>query len=171
MQGPSLPWDFVWKMKILPKHILFAWCVLQNKQPTRARIAKWDNTIHPGCPICRDGDETMDQLLAASCSFARSVWQHLPPSIPKPTSSVSFWFWHQASPENRRIGTILMWYLWKVRNHYLFHYHPVHPQQAFTKTISAIFYWNVSHLYMQVQVLKKVSLWTSGCLHRQDGLS
>lgn len=95
MQGPSLPWDFVWKMKILPKHILFAWRVLQNKLPKCARIVKWDNTVHQGCPICRDGEETVDHLLA-SCSFARSVWRRLPPSISKPTSSVSFWFWHQA---------------------------------------------------------------------------
>ncbi|XXG77897.1 hypothetical protein AAC387_Pa08g1955 [Persea americana] len=30
--------------------------------------------------------------------------------------SIAHWFWHKASPQNRRLGTVLMWYIWKARN-------------------------------------------------------
>ena len=94
-------------MQVLPKHQMFAWRILLNKLPTRARLSQWDHSVHPCCPLCREEEETLDHLLA-NCSFARSVWNLLPSSVPKPTTagSVSFWFWHQAWPENRQLGPV-----------------------------------------------------------------
>lgn len=92
-QGPSLPWAMVWKMRVLPKHQMFAWRVLLNKLPTRVRLSKWDASIQPCCPICKEGVETIDHLMV-TCSFPRSISGHIPSSIKKPSGSISNWFWY-----------------------------------------------------------------------------
>lgn len=86
--GPTFLWKEVWKIEVLPKIRFFAWQALLNKLPTRARLARWDPSISPLCPLCNLADETIDHLLI-QCPFAKNLWLGLPESIPRPASSLS----------------------------------------------------------------------------------
>lgn len=103
--GPAFPWRDVWKLNVLHKLQFFAWRVLLDTLPTRAQLARWDSSISPLCLICRVGDETINHLLIR-CPFARSLWAFFPDSILRPASagSITQWFWHDASDNNRRLG-------------------------------------------------------------------
>lgn len=92
-------------LNVLHKLQFFAWRVLLDTLPTRAQLARWDSSISPLCLICRVGDETINHLLIR-CPFARSLWAFFPDSILRPASagSITQWFWHDASDNNRRLG-------------------------------------------------------------------
>lgn len=75
-------------MEVLPKIRFFAWQALPNKLPRHARLARWNPSISPLCPLCNFEDETIDHLLI-QCPFAKNLWLGLPESIPRPASSLS----------------------------------------------------------------------------------
>lgn len=64
-------------------------------------------------------------------------------SIPRPSTCNGFsrWFWATSSHQNKRIGGLISWYVWKMRNNYIFKSAPIQPSTVIRKTINAIYEW------------------------------
>lgn len=50
-----------------------------------------------------------------------------------------------ASTYNRRLGILVFWYIWKMRNDYLFTYHPMKPLSVKIKIFHGLYEWNISN--------------------------
>lgn len=69
-------------------------------------------------------------------------------SIPRPSTCNGFnrWFWVTSSHQSKIIGGLISWYVWKMRNNYIFNSAPIQPSTVIRKTINAIYEWNISNI-------------------------
>lgn len=93
--------------------------ILLDRLPVFQRIWKHKQSGQPIRIFCRTQEETVEHLFA-SCPVTVTIWNSLPSSIEKPTNCCSLpsWFWQKANMQDRKAGTFLSWYIWKMRNNY-----------------------------------------------------
>ena len=134
-QGSILfgPWKRIWKSWAPGKCRFFLWLVAHDRCWTADRLAR-RGLPHPAhCPLCDQGEETINHLLT-SCVFAREFWFNLLQKVGQQDLSpqqedVSFDDWW-ARAEKRVDGQIRKglnsfillgaWTIWKHRNRCVF---------------------------------------------------
>ncbi|MBA0700675.1 hypothetical protein Goari_027448 [Gossypium aridum] len=52
-------WKFIWKLKILPKILVFAWRIVHGLLPTNAKLSSIKSHVGPVCLRCRNENETL----------------------------------------------------------------------------------------------------------------
>jgi hypothetical protein len=70
------PWRRLWKSWAQPKCKMFLWLAIRNKCWTADNLEKRGLSHLETCPLCDQGDETIQHLLT-SCVVARQFWYHL----------------------------------------------------------------------------------------------
>lgn len=130
-----------------PKIQFFVWHMLHGGINTCTRLHKFLPEISPECLCHCLSEETLDDLFAHS-SFAKLVWQHFPHYLPNPTQyhTARYRFWN-TNPSACAFGLVLLLYLWKARNSYLFQTTPLHPYTIHAKAISLLQLQNVSNKF------------------------
>ena len=74
----SVPWSFVWKIKIPQKIKLFLWKLHLNVLPTKSFILNRGVSVVTGiqCTLCDLMEETVNHLFV-ECSSAKRIWLHV----------------------------------------------------------------------------------------------
>lgn len=118
-QGPHLPWNQFLKLPIPPKLSCFAWRLLQRGLNTRPFLHKILPSISSDCTCCRHLPETIDHIFIF-CDFAKKT-RDLSPYLSNSSHfcSIGDQFWH-SSKTSCLLGIIILSYLCKSRNDYLF---------------------------------------------------
>lgn len=71
--APKVSWNkYVWSRGIIPKHSFNLWLLIQNRLPTRARLACHLPNIEDKCGICAQPGETIEHIFY-DCSHAKEV--------------------------------------------------------------------------------------------------
>lgn len=142
--GPHLPWksEFPSNIKI------FLWKLLIDRLPTRLRLHKLHLNPSPICVLCREHDETSDHLFSA-CIITQHIWNRLPRSIPRPFNTQTFaqWRWGVATGYQICLGAWITWFMWKMRNYYIFQTQPIILPEVLRKTKNSNIWMDSSHLY------------------------
>lgn len=120
----------VWENRAPLRCRFFAWLALKNRCWTSDRLARRGFPLQAVCPLCDQGDETIDHILV-SCVFARCVWQEVltawgnPELTPTSTDLLLAWCTnHSTTPRRRKdfhtIKLLVLWTIWKHRNDIVF---------------------------------------------------
>ena len=64
-----------------PTRVIYLWQILQNRLPTKDRLAKWGLQCDPSCVLCQHGDENRDHLFSA-CSYIQDIYLHIKVYVP-----------------------------------------------------------------------------------------
>lgn len=71
---PHRPWfKAVWFKGNTPKHALNMWVAVQDRLPTRVRLAAWGMLIPTSCCLCSASEESMDHLFV-DCPYTQILW-------------------------------------------------------------------------------------------------
>lgn len=146
--GPYLPWKIIRSLEVPLKVQMFIWKLLLGRLPVREPLNRNSGQIPSTCVLCNVENESVNHLVT-HYPVTASIWNKLPRNIIKPHAHNSFanWFWHVATKHNKRVGALISWYIWKMRNEYIFQSIPIHPTFLPVKTKLAIFEWNTAHLF------------------------
>lgn len=68
--------NWIWKLDIWPKIILFLWLCHHDSISVRQVIANRGINCNPICPICRRHNESINYLLKA-CPFTTNFWRNM----------------------------------------------------------------------------------------------
>lgn len=91
-------WKVIWQINILQKIKIFLWKAVQNIIPVRENLAK-RRVVNSGlCPLCEQGNETMEHALLL-CQWTRPIW---------------FGSQIQCVPDPMRITSLANWFLEKI---------------------------------------------------------
>ncbi|KAL5572064.1 hypothetical protein UlMin_021661 [Ulmus minor] len=124
---PRDVWLRIWNSRILPRHKLLWWQLLNDCFPTRLRLNRLFSIIDLSCVICNSVDENIIHLLF-HCDFSRRLWLASPWTIhPNPRSFSSavdcvrfIWRCDEiAGNHNEDIwlfASILLDSIWRIRN-------------------------------------------------------
>ncbi|KAL5578952.1 hypothetical protein UlMin_011394 [Ulmus minor] len=134
---PRDVWLRIWNSRILPRHKLLWWQLLNDCFPTRLRLNRLFSISDLSCVICNSADENIIHLLF-HCDFSRRLWLASPWTIhPNPRSFSSaadcvrfIWRCDEiAGNHNEDIwlfASILLDSIWRIRN------------SSFTATMNAL---------------------------------
>ncbi|KAL5566485.1 hypothetical protein UlMin_029649 [Ulmus minor] len=86
---PRDVWLRIWSNRILPRHKLLWWQLLNDCFPTRLRLHRLFHIGNLSCVICNSVDENIVHLLF-HCDFSRRIWLASPWAIHPDRSSFSF---------------------------------------------------------------------------------
>ncbi|KAL5574665.1 hypothetical protein UlMin_016364 [Ulmus minor] len=124
---PRDVWLRIWNSRILPRHKLLWWQLLNDFFPTRLRLNRLFSISDLSCVICKYVDENIIHLLF-HCDFSRRLWLASPWTIhPDPSSFSSaldcvHFIWQCdeiAGNHNEEIwlfASILLDSIWRIRN-------------------------------------------------------
>ncbi|KAL5569345.1 hypothetical protein UlMin_025920 [Ulmus minor] len=124
---PRDVWLWIWNSRILPRHKLLWWQLLNDCFPTRLRLNRLFSISDLSCVICNSTDENIIHLLF-HCDFSRRLWLASPWTIhPNPRSFSSaadcvrfIWRCDEiAGNHNEDIwlfASILLDSIWRIRN-------------------------------------------------------
>ncbi|CAG7879221.1 unnamed protein product [Brassica rapa] len=122
----TCPWfNAVWFKGHTPKHAFNMWVAVQNRLPTRTRLASWGMLIPTVCCLCSTSDESRDHLFV-DCSYIKILWDLLLRKLSE--SHITFTSWLQllcwsSSDSSRSPRTLrsiavqaVVYYTWIERN-------------------------------------------------------
>jgi hypothetical protein len=127
------PWKRLWKSWAPPKCKYFLWLAIRNKCWTSDRLERRGLDHPKSCPLCDQGQETVQHLLC-TCIFARQFWHiilsplgfgNLSPS----GDEISFPEWWRKvckkvhKSKRKRLNNVIIlgaWCLWTHRNKAVF---------------------------------------------------
>lgn len=66
------PFNWIWKLDVMPKLRIFLWQTLLNALPVRGVLLRRGMMIDPTCPLCGEDIETIDHLFW-ECSTTKRV--------------------------------------------------------------------------------------------------
>ncbi|XP_019178363.1 PREDICTED: uncharacterized protein LOC109173576 [Ipomoea nil] len=118
---PFTAWKALWKTKLPPKVLNFAWRCATNVLPSVVSLATRGVVVDPCCPICLAGPETMDHIFF-ECSEVKDIWlDTLDLSL---QAQVSFELWLSSLFEQSDAAKIckslaICWNVWKRRNEWV----------------------------------------------------
>ena len=111
----------IWKSRAPLTLKFFAWLVAKNRCWTADRLRR-RGLQHPlRCPLCDQGDETIEHLLI-SCVVAREVWHavldewHMPERMPGPDARLGEWWTVQPAVRSQRrdIWSVTILVTWNI---------------------------------------------------------
>ncbi|XP_060960022.1 uncharacterized protein LOC133030933 [Cannabis sativa] len=73
IQLESELWRVLWKVKVPPKVLHFAWKAISGCLPTRTQLRTKHVPVDPRCVFCNSDEETIIHVLVG-CHFAQSCW-------------------------------------------------------------------------------------------------
>ena len=126
----SFKGQWIWKLDILPKIIMFLWLCLQTSVPVKSVLAARGINCDGKCPVCKRHDETITRLLR-DCELAHKYWScvEVPPALVH-TFLGSLEEWLQSNSVNlvkhkfdmpwSLVFLFTIWALWKNRNKIVF---------------------------------------------------
>lgn len=75
--GPKPPWRALWcSGKASPRGSICMWQILQNRLPTKDKLAHWGIQCDSICVLCKQGDESRDHLFGC-CPYFKDLSQHI----------------------------------------------------------------------------------------------
>uniref|UniRef100_A0A803QF26 Reverse transcriptase domain-containing protein n=1 Tax=Cannabis sativa TaxID=3483 RepID=A0A803QF26_CANSA len=115
-------WKHLWKLKVPPKVVHFAWRALRGCLPTRSQLQTRHVPVESQCVFCNNDVETILHVLIL-CPFAQSCWNRSAIDL-IPSAAGSFPDWFAEFWARQRTGAVeelLMvgWSIWKSRNELL----------------------------------------------------
>lgn len=126
----SFQGQWIWKLDILPKIIMFLWLCFHTSVPVKSVLATRGINCDNKCPSCKRQDETIIHLLR-DCELARKYWScvEVPPAHVH-TFSGSLEEWLQANSVSlvkhksdmpwSTVFLFTIWAIWKNRNKIVF---------------------------------------------------
>ncbi|KAM6557117.1 hypothetical protein CsatB_004136 [Cannabis sativa] len=115
-------WRSLWKLKVPPKVIHFAWKAITGCLPTRSQLYTKHVPVQLNCVCCNVEEESIYHVLV-SCVFARSVWNLS--CVPTGAFVASdFGTWVEKIVNNGQTvvleeAIMVSWAVWKARNELL----------------------------------------------------
>ena len=70
---PTFTSNWIWKMKVPQKIIIFLWLCSHNSVPVREALGSRGLTLDQACPLCHSQVESINHVLRY-CPFAVSFW-------------------------------------------------------------------------------------------------
>ena len=133
----SLWWKVMWKLKCPLKSKIFCWFLFSRKALT------WDVLVKRGfegpgrCYLCKMEVET-NYHLGVDCPYTKSVWLDLEDKLnfrnlwygTFVTDCLKNWFLNMQVKHIRSFPVIVLWFLWKARNHRCFEDQSLLPSQV-----------------------------------------
>jgi hypothetical protein len=127
------PFQRIWKTWAPLKCRFFLWLAAHNKCWTADPLARHGMTRSDKCPLCDQGEETIDHLLI-SCAFLRQFWfsflgrVNLQEVSPQPGDASFFDWWARSNAiitgaARKGLSSVIIlgaWVLWKHRNRCVF---------------------------------------------------
>ncbi|CAN1816233.1 Putative ribonuclease H protein At1g65750 [Linum perenne] len=110
-------WKDLWKLAIQPKFHLFLWRILKRSLPVKTELNYRGMEIPTFCPVCWDGEETIEHLFF-DCILAIKVARlcNLPINMYKGPSFVYSCREIVKEPMDVRVSFIIFWWrVWKSR--------------------------------------------------------
>lgn len=75
---PKMNWNStVWCRANQPRHSFTMWIVIHNRLQVATRVGRFNHSISPICPVCKQSEETQEHILF-ECEVARAVRQSIP---------------------------------------------------------------------------------------------
>ncbi|CAL8168851.1 unnamed protein product [Prunus armeniaca] len=127
----DVAWTFLWKLRIPPKLHIFFWLVFQGKILSNEQRVRRQLSLDASCGSCHWPMESILHILR-DCVKAKKVWNALLNSSQSArffTMDFQPWLrvnlmskivWADGIPWNL-VFVFTCWYIWKWRNHYVFH--------------------------------------------------
>ncbi|KAL0405986.1 UNVERIFIED_CONTAM: hypothetical protein Slati_3912500 [Sesamum latifolium] len=118
-------WRFIWRVKLPPKMLLFAWKCGRNALPTLENLQRRSMARDEVCVNCGAPSETLFHTLVF-CPFSRLVWaiSHLPwRSIAQQAANTEEWMRlvnHELDRPDFVFFLLVCWALWSHRNRRIF---------------------------------------------------
>ncbi|GLT74169.1 hypothetical protein SLA2020_459820 [Shorea laevis] len=127
---PNSNWNWLWKVKTLPKISFFIWLLAHNSIPTRATLATRGLQIPNTCPRCSSPETPIHAL--SDCPFILSFWQctHFLDTL-QSSFSLSLLDWIKINCSSKlffssptlpwsSVCCFLLWHIWLDRNQLCF---------------------------------------------------
>ena len=126
----SFKGQWIWKLDILPKIIMFLWLCLHTSVPVKSVLAARGINCDGKCLVCKRHDKTIAHLLR-DCELARKYWScvEVPPALVHIFSgSLEEWLQsnsvslvkHRSDIPWSSMFLFTIWALWKNRNKIVF---------------------------------------------------
>ncbi|CAL1356986.1 unnamed protein product [Linum trigynum] len=119
-------WIRLWEANIPPKLKVFVWQIFNRILPTTEALREKDVEIHPRCPVCWEGTETMEHLFL-DCPVARALWdyaglEHLGQGLPRHTFPLFLKNLLAVIPQPDLLFAVVavLWRIWRSRNWVVF---------------------------------------------------
>ena len=128
--SPRVPWrKVIWHRAIPPRFSFLLWTIMQNKLPTRDRLANIEIASSDRCSICLNHQETVSHLFF-ECEYSQQVWtlvmegvgnvQPVAWSLLLPALQLNPLLLSAYPEEFLKRFAALTYYLWMERNHRIF---------------------------------------------------
>ncbi|XP_026438530.1 uncharacterized protein LOC113337021 [Papaver somniferum] len=118
----EVPWQNIWKIKVIPRIKLFIWKLAQKAPPTNARLGAHNKDFKTDFPMCNAQVQETEQHLLRSCPFARAVWFGLSLEVVNSritTDSIATWIKEWITePDFEKLSdkiATISWFIWKYR--------------------------------------------------------
>lgn len=135
----SINWEWLWKIDLPPKFLLFLWRLLHHAIPTTAILQQHHLNVPQSCVLCSGEDESLHHLFV-HCHFARAVW--FGSSLTLLAEDFSSWLRNyltlfcrskQLLASQCKLFIILLYYIWEARNRTFHDGVQITPAQVITK--------------------------------------
>lgn len=127
---PPCSWHkTVWFKDNTPKHAFHMWVTVQDRLPTRSRLAAWGLLTPTICCLCLLSDESRDHLFI-DCPYSKDIWKMMLQKLSLTTLSFDSWAhlltWPASAP-NQSMRTLrsiavqtIVYNIWTERNNRIF---------------------------------------------------
>lgn len=141
----------MWFLPIPPTVNIFSWQLIMKRIRTRDQVFTNEH-IDRSCPFYHSDMESIDHLFIY-CSFSKQVWEHFSLSINPLFWNASFIDWLDSFRVTRNYDSnnilpkvlILYYYIWHVRNKFIFKNLIMSPIKVFhTATTTTLQFWNAN---------------------------
>ena len=72
----TVGWNRLLRTSTVPKHVIIAWMAIQNKLPSKDRLASWVMEVELECVLCHHELESRNHLFFG-CKFSCGIWQQI----------------------------------------------------------------------------------------------
>ena len=122
--------QWIWKIDILPKIIIFLWLCFHSSVPVKSILVARGINCDGKCPICRSHDESIIHLLR-DCELTHKYWRSIevpPECVNTFTRSLEGWLHsnsvnfvlHRSGIPWSTVYLFTIWAVWKNRNKIVF---------------------------------------------------
>ena len=125
---PVWPYNWIWKLDVMPKVKVFLWQLCHRALPSRGTLFRRGIHLDPLCPACNTALEDTDHIFL-QCPLAQKVWDMAVahkwlPSIPfaHPAATLQDGLQSLSHNPHSQLSRIvlILWSIWKSRNALIF---------------------------------------------------